>query len=828
MLGAGCLQAAAEEEQAGEFERDILPILEDHCYQCHGEGEDKGKVAFDAFGSTRELLKQTDLWVRALKNIRSGTMPPAKKPRIPADEFSKLENWIKRDALKLDPDHPDPGRVTLRRLNRVEYRNTVRDLIGIDFRTDEEFPADDTGYGFDTIGDVLSTSPMLLEKYLQAAETIVTRAVPTERRVAPERQVEAHYFNGQGARDGSYGELNVSLYESADIMATVDIAQAGTYRVVLNSPVRRSYAFDPGRADVEWLVDGKSELKKELKWVQGSKLDCATAVKWEAGKHALRLTIKPLVKYDEVSHSSPEGRTSVDLGFQGVTLVGPLEPEFSIPPKDYSKFFPRPEPPADEAERLAYAREILGSFAGRAFRCPVDERTIGKLAGLAMESASAPGGSFEKGIARAMTAVIASPRFLFRIEKTLPEADPASHPLIDEWALASRLSYFLWSTMPDETLLQLAERGELRKGLRGQISRMIQDEKSAEFVKNFAGQWLQTRDVEGVSIDARVVQARDNGVEKQIRENNAAKQRINLAIDQAEASHDEAEVERLRQELAELRAKSGNNNNKAEFKGSLRSAMRREAEMLFSHLLKTNGSVLSLVENDSTFLNQELAEYYGVPGVRGDEMRLVKLPPESLRGGVLTMGTVLAVTSNPTRTSPVKRGLFILDNILGSPPPPPPPNIPSLEASGKGHDGTERSLREALALHREKPLCSSCHDRMDPLGLAFENFNAMGRWRDRELGADLGPPAGKLITGETFADVKELKHVLVTFRRDDFYRCLTEKLLTYSLGRGPEACDILTVDALVEKLRQSNGEFSDLITGIVESTPFQRSQRRNP
>ena len=256
--------------------------------------------------------------------------------------------------------------------------------------------------------------------------------------------------------------------------------------------------------------------------------------------------------------------------------------------------------------------------------------------------------------------------------------------------------------------------------------------------------------------------------------------------------------------------------------------MRREAELLFTHLLRTDGSVLGLIDNDSTFLNEELAKHYGVDGVKGREMRLVKLPADSPRGGILTMGAVLAVTSNPTRTSPVKRGVFILDNILGTPPPPPPPDIPSLEASEKDNNGSKRSLRDALALHRENKLCASCHNRMDPLGLALENFNAMGRWRDAELGEPLAPPSGKLITGESFADVTELKRVLVTARRIEYYRCLSEKLLTYALGRGPEACDITTIDALVENLLETDGRFSTLITGIIESAPFQQRQRNSP
>ncbi|MES2659736.1 MAG: DUF1592 domain-containing protein [Verrucomicrobiota bacterium] len=807
-----------EKDYAAEYEKEILPILEDHCYSCHGDGEDKGKVTFDTFGSTGELMNQPELWVHVLKNIRSGMMPPAKKDRIPSTDFAKLEDWIKRGALKLDPNHPDPGRVTLRRLNRVEYRNTIRDLVGIDFRTDEEFPADDTGYGFDTIGDVLTTSPLLLEKYMQAAEMIVARAVPLESRVTPQRSINAGKFTGRGG-----SEMSVSLYDPADVSTEVKIGKPGTYRVILNASVRGSFAFDPGRADAEWFVDGKRVFQQELKWEDGMKLASSVEVKWEKGSYPLRFAMKPLVGKDKKPAEKPgDGPPNVDLKFYGVTLVGPLEPEFAKRPKNYSRFFPRDEAPADDAGRLDYTKEILRRFITRAFRRPADERTVDRLSALAMESAAMPGGSFERGVARAITAVLASPRFLFRMEQTLPENDPKVHPLLDEYALASRLSYFLWSTMPDETLYQLAERGELRKNLSAQIDRMLKDDRSDELVKNFAGQWLQTRDVESVSIDARIVLARDAGQERDMRERFQLRQRLNREIDEAEKAHDTAKLEVLKKEMAELRAKFGNGGRRIEFGGSLRTAMRREAEMMFRHLLRTDGSVLDLIDNDSTFLNEELANHYGVPGVQGGDMRLVKLPPDSPRGGIITMGTVLSVTSNPTRTSPVKRGLFILDNILGTPPPPAPPNIPSLEASEKSENGDDRTLREALALHREQPLCSSCHNRMDPLGLALENFNAMGLWRDKERGQQLESPAGKLITGEKFADVKELKRLLVTARRTDYYRCLTEKLLTYSLGRGPQPCDISTVDAVVDKLEESDGKFSSVILGIIESPAFQR------
>ena len=811
-------------DHAATFEKDILPILEQHCYDCHGDGEHKGKVSFDSFGTTEALMDQTDLWVHALKNLRSGMMPPAKKKRPTAQEISTLEEWIKVGPLKLDPLHPNPGRVTLHRLNRAEYRNTIRDLTGVDFRTDEEFPADDTGYGFDTIADALTTSPMLLEKYMQAAETIVAKAVPLQSRVTPARNISAKNCTGKGA-----GDDRLSLYDPADLTLDLKITHPGTYRVVLNSTLRGSFAFDPGRANFGWFVDGKQIVRQELQWQDSLAVNPSVEVKWAAGSYPLRLTLEPLLGKGRKPAENPgDGPPNVDLKLDGVNLIGPLEPEFAAHPENYERFFTREDVPREPAEQVKYAEEIIRRFTTRAFRRPVDEPTIQKLSSLATVFAASPGGSFERGIAKALTAVLASPRFLFRLEDTLPEADPAAHPLLDEFALASRLSYFLWSTMPDEPLYQLAARGELRKNLAAQVARMLNHERSDEFVKNFAGQWLQTRDVESVSIDARIVLARDVGQEKAMRSRFELRQRLNQAIDEAEKAHDTEKLESLRKELADFRAKFGNGGKRIEFSGTLRTAMRREAEMMFRHLLRDDRSLLELIENDSTFLNEELANHYAVPDVRGDEMRLVKLPPGSPRGGVITMGSVLAVTSNPTRTSPVKRGLFILENLLGTPPPPPPPNIPSLEASEKSHDGGNLTLRAALALHREQPLCSSCHNRMDPLGLALENFNAMGSWREKDQGIPLESPAGQLITGEKFADVRELKHLLVTARRRDFYQCITEKLTTYALGRGPLPCDITTQDAIVAKLEQTNGKFSTLITGIIESPAFQQRQRLTP
>jgi hypothetical protein len=811
--------APAISPAAAHFEKEILPILEDHCFDCHGDGEKKGKVAFDGFSSTTELAGQKNLWMAVLKNVRAGLMPPEKEPRIPQDRVRVLEDWIKKGAFGLDPANPDPGRVTLRRLNRVEYRNTIRDLMGIDFRADAEFPADDTGYGFDNIGDVLSTSPLLLEKYMAAAETIVVQAVPLVSRTLPERRFAMREFKGAPDRDG---EWNMSLYDAADLPRTLRIEKAGTYRLKVLATLFGSFDFDPARANVIFIVDGKERWRRELKWKDREDLKIAVEEKFEPGEYEVRFVVQPLVGREKKPAPRPgEGDTYTNVDFGGLVLAGPLEREHWIMAPGYDRFFTRAEPPSDRGEWAQAASETLRRFTMRAFRRPVDEGTVAKLAAITQRVWESPDASFEQGVARAMTAVLASPRFLFRVEEAQPGASPGAHPFIDEYALASRLSYFLWSTMPDAELMDLAARGELRKNLGAQVRRMLGDGRINELVENFAGQWLQTRDVESVSIDARVVQARDAGTEREGRQRSERFRQINEAIDEATRAGDEALAAELRKQLGELRAQF-RGQRRVEFSRELRTAMLREAEMLFRHLLREDRSAVDLLDADYTFLNETLAGHYGIPGVQGREMRLVKLPADSPRGGVLTMGATLAVTSNPNRTSPVKRGIFVLDNILGTPTPPAPPDVPALEASEKTADGKELSLRDALALHREQPLCSSCHNRMDPLGLAFENFNAMGMWRDKERGEPIPSVAGKLITGEKFADVRELKRLLANERRNDFYHCLAEKMLTYALGRGPEPCDVLALDTIVERMHREDGRLSALILGVIESAPFQK------
>ena len=757
---------AAENPAATRFEETIQPILIDNCYRCHGDGIKKGNVVLDNFASGEALLASPDLWWSVLKNVRSGIMPPAGKPRPSDQEMGLLADWIKRDVFGLDPHDPDPGRATIRRLNRIEYRNTVRDLTGFDFKAEEEFPPDDTGYGFDTIGDVLSVSPLLLEKYMQAAESIVTAAIPTVSRLISERSYRGSEFRSTaGAGNGD----RLSFYKQAKVSRLYTADHEGDYRFGLELAVDGAFTFDPGRCTVVFKLDDRELMREPFAWQDFKSYHYSFQQQLSAGDHRFSFEIEPL--------TPPEKKlSSLDFRIVSLKVQGPLDPKYWTRPKNYERFFPKDEPPPTDPERHDYAREVLGGFASRAFRRPVDERTLDRLVTIAEGIYRQPGHRFEQGVARAMVAVLASPRFVFRVEANESKPSPAAskHPYIDEYSLASRLSYFLWSTMPDDELTRLAERGELRNELARQVKRMRGDARSEALTQNFVGQWLQVLDVEGFTIDVRGVLRQDGGV----------RQRVILDTE-------------------------------------LRRAMRRETEMLFANIAREDRSLLELIDCDYTFLNAKLAALYGIKDVTGKEMRKVTLPKDNPRGGVLTHASILLVTSNPTRTSPVKRGQFILDNLLGTPAPPPPPDIPALEESKGDFKGKVPTVRELMALHRAKPLCSSCHARMDPLGLALENFNALGMWREKESGQPIDA-SGRLLTGESFQDVRDVKRILKDRHSLDFYRCLTEKLLTYALGRGLDYHDVETVDQIVERVNRDGGRFSALLMGVIESAPFQK------
>ena len=818
----GATLHAAESTAAARFHQNVEPILAKYCYDCHGNGVDKGGVSFDEFANDAEITAKRTLWLAALKNVRGGLMPPRDEDELPrpsAEEITTLANWIKYGAFGTDPKDPDPGQVTTRRLNRVEYRNTIRDLMGIDFNSEVEFPPDDSGNGFDNNGDVLTLSPLHLEKYLAAAETIVERAVPKVSRVIRERTATGKEF--RSTTGGGNGE-QLTAKRAATVSRTFTVEQAEKYQVTIELEVRGSFDFDPAHCKVICRIDEQEHFVEDVVWTERRTLKHDFEVDWKAGRHEVVFEVVPLPPSAAVAGAAAEKRsgpvdvkipsdtsataqastvptveprvsppqratgfrpaaTNVTVRVASVQVRGPLNREFWTAPENHARFFPDGAAPEDAAARDRYAEQLLRRFATRAFRRPVDDAKVQQLVRIARELYLQPGKTFEEGVGRAMMAVLGSPRFLFRVEAPASVKPGERFALIDEYALASRLSYFLWSTMPDEELFALAERGELRRELRPQLARMLKDPKAQAFVRNFTGQWLQARDVEFVPINARVV----GGA-------NAPR----------------------------------NRDGRVEFDSATRKLMRSETEMYFEYLLREDRSVLDLVDSDYTFLNEKLAQLYGVPGVSGEQLRRVTLPPESPRGGILTQGTILTVTSNPTRTSPVKRGLFILENILGTPPPPAPPNVPDLEESKKEFNGREPKLSEILAVHRANKLCSSCHQRMDPLGLALENFNALGLWRDTDAQQPIDP-AGQLVTGEKFSDVRDLKRVLRRDRKMDIYQCLTEKMLTYALGRGLEYYDVHTVDEIAARLDRADGRISALLSGIVESAPFQK-QRVEP
>jgi hypothetical protein len=777
LLSFGGRSAATEVVE--RYRKEIKPILAKYCFDCHADGAKKGNVSFDAFKSDEELTGKRELWHAVLKNTRAHIMPPAKRPRPNAEEQQVLERWIKYGAFALDPKNPDPGRVTLRRLNRVEYRNTVRDLLGVDFGTDKEFPPDDIGYGFDNIGDVLSFSPLLAEKYMAAGQKIVASAVPSAARVMPVKELspkDIPAYNKTSKPDLAQ-DRNISPYftytKGGKLDYAFEVDRPGEYRISAEMEVRGSFDFDPSRIELAFRLNGQEKMKVEHTWINKKAFRYEFKGGMQPGQEQrFELEATPL---PPAKDTGKKKLGSTILQRISVRLEGPLDRKDWPLVKNYEQIFFRGEAPTGNGERRKYAREILERFVRKAFRRPADDKTLDRLVKITELVSKQPDKTFEQGIAQAMVAVLASPRFLFRIEESDPKTPKdAAFAYIDEHALACRLSYLLWSSMPDEELLRLAERRELRANVKAQVHRMLKDARAGELSRNFAGQWLKARNVDHVPLNAPVI---------------------------------------LKQEGSSA---------KVTLDTELRKAIRLETELFFDHIARTDRSVLELIDSDYSFLNEPLANFYGISGVEGKEMRKVSLPKGSPRGGVLTQASVLMVTSNPTRTSPVKRGLFVLDNFLGAPSPPPPPDleIPNLDQAAQKAKG-EPTMRELMAKHRSTPLCASCHARMDPIGLGLENFNALGMYRDKEHGQPIDT-AGKLITGESFTNIRELKSILKDSRRRDFYFCLTEKFLTYALGRGPEYYDVETIDRIVEQLERDQGRFSTLLTGVIESAPFQK------
>ena len=747
------------------FKKEIEPLLQDYCYDCHGDGADKGDFSMDEYGDLAQHLDDVEHWLAVWRNLRSQIMPPPKKDQPDLEEKKQLLSWIEKRVFKLDPHNPDPGRVTIRRMNRMEYHYVIQDLLGVDYETWESFPADDTGYGFDTIGDVLSISPLHMEKYLLAASTIVEQALPKDTTAQiPTLTLEGSRFRREGNEAKIAHWLPFKKNDQAQLRGWAPAK--GLYQVHLDYAVRGSDQATDQSAHLELWANGKKISERLTGWDQSEKITLTGQAELVKGDNQIEVRLAP--------HAAPsDGQGEQAALLKSIRLKGPLDGSYKEFPAGYRMIMVDGAPSDNMQEREVYARKILSQFVRRAFRRPLDQSTVDRLVGMAVAVDKLPGKKFEDGIKHSMTAVLASPRFLFRAE-VQPEPDnPGKVVLLDEYALASRLSFFLWNSGPDEALLDLAHKKELRKNLRPQIDRMLASPKSRRFIDSFVGQWLQARDVEGLAIDSRkVLGTRDLRHANEI------------------------------------------------FSSRLRSDMKAETELFFHHVLKNNRPAEELISADYSFLNDRLADFYKIPGVYGSQHRLVDLSQHPQRGGILGQGTFLVVTSNPTRTSPVKRGLFVLDNLLGTPAPPAPPDIPELEEAAHG-SAKPLTMRQMMEVHREKPLCASCHQRMDPIGLGLENFNAIGQFRTEEKGLKIDS-SGTLITGESFHDVASLKTVLATQRRDDFYRCLSEKILTYAIGRGPEYFDAVTIDAIVAHAKANQGSLKEFLIAVIQSAPFQK------
>jgi hypothetical protein len=740
--------AARQQQFAGE----IRPLLERHCFACHGKAKSEADLSLAAYESLPQLLKDRKRWLQVIAKLEGGQMPPeeAETPLAKLDR-EKLIAWI-RGALKdIDCGGPAyPGHVTLRRLTRYEYQNTIRDFVGIDYEPAKDFPADDVGYGFDNIGDVLTLSPLLIEKYLAAAEEIAGNAIdPAGGKSRLDRRIVGKQLAGDGDERGL---LSRGLNSDGEARAELEFPQEGEYEI-------RVMAYGEQAGDeppkMSLRIDGDEAHLFEVKVRESKAREYVHATRIKAGKHKVGVAFTN--DYYQPNDPNPENRDrNLVVGY--VHVRGPRDVAASGLPASHQRIvFVRPD---GKHTRREATREVVRLLASRAFRRRATDDEIDRLTNLALQMRE-EGSSYEQGIQLALQAVLVSPHFLLKVEESPPPNSKQPHEL-NEFELATRLSYFLWSSLPDDELFRSAADGKLRQPdeLERQVRRMLADPKSRALAENFAVQWLQLRSLQQRTPDPELFSA---------------------------------------------------------FNNDLRTAMRRETELLFDAVVHEDRSAVNLLNADFTFVNEPLAKLYGLEGVSGNEMRRVSLAGTQ-RGGLLTQASMLTVTSNPNRTSPVKRGKWILENLLNAPPPPPPPNVPELEEGKPGI--TAATLRQRLEQHRAKAACAACHQRMDPLGLALENFDAIGRWRTEDAGQPIDA-SGQLPGGEAFRGAGELRELLVK-REREFVECLTEKLLVYALGRGLEHYDYCAVQKIVAAAGKDGNKLSRIVLEIATSEPFQK------
>ncbi|MFN5101470.1 MAG: DUF1592 domain-containing protein [Planctomycetota bacterium] len=760
-------------------------FIEKYCSKCHSQDDPQAELVLTRFSDSDSILRERKIWMNVIKQVQSGSMPPKEQPSPATSESEKFVEHIKAIFDHADRNaKPAAGRVTMRRLNRFEYKNTIRDLIGVDFDPTSDFPSDDIGYGFDNIGDVLSLPPVLMERYLDAAEGILARAITPDPPPIPKRHLSSQYTEPASADVAA--KLIEAGYRRLDTSAKEGI-ETGPINTLYQWEASGEYTFRTKLYGVS--SDGQSvqgvillygndlpnpSSDSELEAISGNfpkpaKILKTFEVTAKAADQAqvVEVTIPPMANRQRVmvgQLKKPEGQ-SAKLYVEHLALDGPLDTR----PESHRQLLAV----ASGKAVAEQTREALGRFMRRAYRRSIATEELEKLAQW-VDQMTAAGDKWESAMQIAMQAVLCSPKFLFRVEL---DDQPANTQLrkLDPFAVASRLSYFLWSSMPDDALLDSAEKGTLEQELPTHIARMLADPRSSALVQSFSTQWLQIQRLESFAVDTQMFPS---------------------------------------------------------FNAKLKSAMLRETELFFESILKENRSVLELIDSDYTFLNEPLAKHYGISDtvgnwigqsaskpdgkpIQGESFQRVSLQDRN-RGGLITQASVLAVTSNPTRTSPVKRGRWILEQFLGAPPPPPPPNVPELPS--KAEDVSTASLRKRMEVHRQNPACANCHAKMDPIGFALENYDAVGAFRTKDGSFDIDA-SGEFADGSKFAGSGDLKSIILA-KREDFVRCLAEKMLTYALGRGIEYYDRPTIEKIVGAMPGQEYKIQSLIREIVLSEPF--------
>lgn len=726
-----------------EFQAVTESLLFNTCGECHNSFEVAADLDLTTGLTVESLSKDRDMWDLILDKLKSREMPPVDVPR-PDAEIDALISFLESEFERADAlVPPDPGSVVARRLNRAEYTNTIRDLLAIDFRADRNFPTDDSGEGFDNIGEILTVSPVLMEAYMNAAERIASSTIAADPLPKP---VEVEY----SLRFRNLRRVNPSLVE-----ATHRVDFDAEYVLRIGMPGERPADAAPVMLGV-WM-DGRLLTTTQVETKPSGLVyfnpysETEVRVALPEGDHTLRLGfiddpyVKTLAREDIY-------RDRVNKWIGSMTIVGPFKADGVKPSRQRVLV-------CDPKTGPACVDQILTTLARRAYRRPVTAAEVADLKRFVV-MAEADGLSVEKGIELALQAILVSPHFLFRIERDMYPTDPGRSHRVSDVELASRLSYFLWNSMPDEELLSLAERKELSRPqvLDAQVKRMLADDRSFALAENFAGQWLEIRNLDSIKPDP----------------------------------------ERFPQWGPELRE-----------------AMKTETQMFFTEILRQNRPISEFLNARYSFLNEFLAGYYGIEGVTGSDFRRVDLTTDQ-RGGVLTHGSVLAVSSYPTRTSVVIRGKYVLQNILGSPLPPPPPDVPALDEDALGKSV---SLRQQMEKHRTNAICASCHSRMDPLGFGLENYDAVGKWRTMD-GSFPVDSSGTLPTGQSFTTPAEMREIL-SGMLPQFSRALTEKMLVYSLGRGLERYDRRTVQGITRRLAEQGYGLQTLVQEVVRSLPFQ-------